>query len=78
MRRGRLARALCILLTVLVLLGIGGTVIYHGEWWYPTVWRLSHNASPALSEDTESRNCRTWTINALVVHLFLMFHHDKQ
>ena len=66
MRRKRLLRWLCAALACLALLGACGTVIYHGEWWYPTVWRLSHNASLALSEDTESRDCRGWTMEELM------------
>lgn len=65
MRRGRLPRAFCILLTVLVLLGAGGTVAYHGEWWYPLVWRSSHRDAPALREVTDDIACRLWTPDEL-------------
>ena len=66
MRQKRLLRWLCAVLACLVLVGVGGTVVYHGEWWYPVLWRLSHNDPPNLTVDTESRACRTWTVEELV------------
>ena len=65
MRRKRLLRGLCIFLACLVLLGACATVYYHGEWWYPLLWRLSHRAEPALTEEPNTDACRAWTLDEL-------------
>ncbi len=66
MRQKKLFGWLCLLLACAVLLGAGGTVVYHGEWWYPLFWSWSHRGEPAIAEDTEPRECRLWRLDELV------------
>ena len=65
MKRKGLLRYFCIFLSCLVLLGASGTVVYHGEWWYPLLWRLSRSEAPSLQEDTDDTGCRSWTLDEL-------------
>ena len=65
MKRSRIFRVLCVLLSGLILIGACGMVAYHGEWWYPLLWEVSHRASPDLAEDTGDVACRLWTLDEL-------------
>ena len=65
MKRKKLFRVLCICLSCLILLGVCGTVFYHGEWWYPALWQATHRGAIALTEASDEFSCRTWTLDEL-------------
>ena len=69
-------RVLLVVLALCVLASGVGVVVYHGEWWYPLVWRMRHDAAPALSETALSGETLHLTLDELLAREDVTFSYS--
>ena len=64
-------RVLFAILAVCILMALGGVVYYHGEWWYPAVYGITHSQSPALSETDLEGETVLWDFEMLTAQEYV-------